>query len=162
MVSAHFHELLKNTLINKKEFITIKEEIDNLKHYLSIMAIRYAGNFHVSYDVEDELLTCQIPKLILQPLAENSIIHGYRNDGTVLEVFIHCYRLNHDIILELSDNGKGFTTECEKPNPVLSGIGTNNVNNRIRLNFGEEFGLSIISTPEQGTTCKIKIPEIRI
>ena len=71
-------ELLKNTLINDHEFITIQEEIDNLKHYFSIQTIRYAGSFHVNYEVDPELSDYLLPKLILQPLVENCFHHGFQ------------------------------------------------------------------------------------
>lgn len=154
-------ELLKNTLINKQEFITIAEELDNLKHYLSIMTIRYAGNFHVTYETDPEILACQIPKLILQPLAENSVLHGQRNDGRILEILVHCYHQEDTIILEISDDGKGFESSDSENTKIAGGIGTNNVNDRIRLNFGEEYGLSIISIPEEGTISRIKIPKLQ-
>lgn len=154
-------ELLKNTLINKQEFISIGDELNNLKHYLSIMTIRYAGSFHVTYDIEEELLSYEVPKLILQPLAENAVLHGSRNDGSILKILVRCYSLNDTIILELSDDGKGFDTKESKTTKILNGIGTNNVNDRIHLNFGEDFGLSIISSLGEGTVCRIKIPKIK-
>lgn len=80
-------ELLKNTLINDHEFITIGEEIANLKHYFSIQTIRYAGSFHVNYEIPEDLTDFMLPKLILQPLAENSVLHGSYNDGTVMEIY---------------------------------------------------------------------------
>ena len=68
------------------------EEIANLKHYFSIQAIRYAGSFHVNYEIPEELERYMLPKLILQPLAENSVLHGSYNDGTIMEITIRCIR----------------------------------------------------------------------
>lgn len=155
-------ELLKNTLMNKKEYIMIEEELMNLKHYLSIMTIRYAANFHVSYQIDETLNHYQIPKLILQPMAENSILHGSRNDGSILELIISCYKENDDIILEVADDGIGFDSEHMIPDGLLKGLGTNNVNDRLRLNFGEEYGLTITSHPNEGTCCRLKLPKISI
>ena len=101
-------ELLKNTLINDREFITIQEEIANLKHYFSIQAIRYAGSFHVNYHVPEEFSSYLLPKLILQPLAENSVLHGSYNDGRIMEIYISCKWKGKDILLEVKDEGKGF------------------------------------------------------
>lgn len=101
--------LLQNTLTNKNEYITIQEELENLENYFSILRIRYAGSFEYSiHTEEDELLSCLIPKLILQPLAENSVMHGSSDDGSVMEIMITCWEENGNIMIELTDNGKGF------------------------------------------------------
>ncbi len=151
-------ELLKNTLINKNEFIPIEEEIANLKHYFSIQNIRYAENFQVNYEIDEELVSCLTPKLILQPLAENAVMHGNYNDGTVLEIWVRCYSTEGGITLELADNGKGFDSSIEQKPKGLGGIGNQNVNDRIRLYFGEAYGLHIKSRPGLGTVCKLVIP----
>lgn len=154
-------ELLKNTLINDHEFITIQEEIDNLKHYLSIQAIRYAGSFHANYDIPDDLHSYMLPKLILQPLAENSVLHGSYNDGTVMEIDIRCFRNGQDIVLEIQDHGKGFDMHDKTAVPKgLGGIGSRNVNDRIHLYFSDEYGLTISSAPGKGTLSRITIPAI--
>lgn len=154
-------ELLKNTLINDQEFITIQEEIDNLKHYFSIQAIRYAGSFHVNYDVSEELSGYFLPKLILQPLAENSVLHGSFNDGTIMEIYVTCHSQDNDILLEVRDEGKGFDMNDPAATPKgLGGIGNRNVNDRIHLYFSGDYGLTIESSPGMGTRCRIRIPAI--
>jgi two-component system sensor histidine kinase YesM len=155
-------ELLKNTLINKQEFITIQEEIDNLKHYFSIQAIRYAGSFHVNYEVSDELSAYLLPKLILQPLAENAVLHGTYNDGRIINIYVGCRRDGNDLILEVNDNGKGFDMNDASSAPKgLGGIGSRNVNDRIHLYFSDAYGLQIQSSPGKGTNCMIRIPAIQ-
>lgn len=151
-------ELLKNTLLNDREFITIQEEIDNLKNYFSIQAIRYAGSFHVNYDIPEELSGCLLPKLILQPLAENSVLHGSFNDGTIMEIYVTCRQEAGDIVLEVRDEGKGFDIKDSKAPKGLGGIGSRNVNDRIHLYFSDDYGLTITSTPGKGTCCRIRIP----
>ena len=154
-------ELLKNTLVNDKEFITIQEEIDNLKHYFSIQAIRYAGSFHVNYDISKETSACLLPKLILQPLAENSVLHGTYNDGTVMEIYVTTRFEGNDILLEVRDEGKGFDPDrSSSDSKGLGGIGTRNVNDRIHLYFSNEYGLTITSVSGKGTCCQILIPAI--
>lgn len=154
-------ELLKNTLINDREFITIREEIDNLKHYFSIQTIRYAGSFHVNYEVDPELSDYLLPKLILQPLAENSVLHGSYNDGTVMEIHVSCRRTGKDILLEVRDEGKGFDMNDRSARPKgLGGIGNKNVNDRIHLYFSDDYGLTIDSRPDHGTCCSIRIPAL--
>jgi len=154
-------ELLRNTLVDKNEFISIEEEIKNLKNYFSIQEIRYIGNFNVSYDLDDSLMQCLIPKLILQPLAENSVTHGQRNDGTILEIIVRCYKGDNCITMEIEDNGKGFDTNaCTQVPKGLAGIGTPNVRDRIRLSFGAEYDLYITSEINKGTLCRITLPMI--
>lgn len=154
-------ELLKNTLINDQEFITIQEEIDNLKHYFSIQAIRYAGSFHVNYHISEELSAYLLPKLILQPLAENSVLHGSYNDGSIMEIYISCRWEGKDILLEVRDEGKGFDIHDKAAAPKgLGGIGSRNVNDRIHLYFSDDYGLTVTSQPGEGTCCRILIPAI--
>ncbi len=155
--------LLQNTLTNKNEYITIQEELENLENYFSILRIRYAGSFEYSFHVEeDELLSCLVPKLILQPLAENSVMHGSSNNGTVMEIQITCWRENKDVMIELSDDGKGFevTDDALAPHPERKRIGVANVNDRIQLNFGRKYGLKINSQPGKGTTCTLTLLEL--
>ena len=155
--------LLQNTLTNKNEYITIQEELENLENYFSILRIRYAGSFEYSFHVEeDELLSCLVPKLILQPLAENSVMHGSSDNGTVMEIQITCWRENEDVMIELSDDGKGFevTDDSLAPHPERKRIGVANVNDRIQLNFGRKYGLKINSQPGKGTTCTLTLPEL--
>ena len=154
-------ELLKNTLINDQEFITIQEEIDNLKHYFSIQTIRYAGSFHVNYDIPDELNRYLLPKLILQPLAENSVLHGTYNDGSIMEIYVSCRRNGDNLLLEVRDEGKGFDLNDKSSVPKgLGGIGSRNVNDRIHLYFSGDYGLTVNSSPGKGTCCQIVIPAI--
>ena len=148
--------LLQNTLTNKNEYITIQEELENLENYFSILRIRYAGSFEYSFHVEeDELLSCQ-------PLAENSVMHGSSDNGTVMEIQITCWRENADVMIELSDDGKGFevTVDALAPHPERKRIGVANVNDRIQLNFGRKYGLKINSQPGKGTTCTLTLPEL--
>ena len=155
--------LLQNTLTNKNEYITIQEELENLENYFSILRIRYAGSFEYSFHVEeDEQLSCLVPKLILQPLAENSVMHGSSDNGTVMKIQITCWRENEDVIIELSDDGKGFevTDDALAPHPERKRIGVANVNDRIQLNFGRKYGLKIDSQPGHGTTCTLTLPEL--
>jgi two-component system sensor histidine kinase YesM len=151
--------LLKNVLVDKHEYITVGEEIENLKNYFAIQSIRYAGNFQVSYEVEESILSCAVPKLILQPLAENSVIHGTTESGYVMQIKVSCRREEDQILLELSDNGKGFDMG-NMSQKEIAGIGIPNVNDRIQLNFGSEYGLYITSEPGKGTTCQITLPVV--
>lgn len=155
--------LLQNTLTNKNEYITISEELENLENYLSILRIRYAGSFEYSITVPDEALkNCLIPKLILQPLAENSVMHGSSDDGSITAITVTCIEKDQHILLTLADTGKGFdvTASTLETHPERKKIGVANVNDRIQLNFGNEYGLQIQSILGQGTTCILTLPKL--
>ena len=151
---THFSPFLQKISYNVK----IK---NHSKNRVAILRIRYAGSFEYSFDVEEEeLLSCLVPKLILQPLAENSVMHGSSDDGSVMEILITCWEENNHLIIELCDNGKGFevTPAALEPHTNRKKIGITNVNDRIQLNFGKEYGLKVNSHPGEGTTCTLTLP----
>jgi len=159
---ASLAELLKSTLIIKDEFITIEAELKNLEHYFSIQKIRYADSFNVNYHIKEDLLSHLIPKFILQPIAENSVIHGCIESEAKLQIDVSCHIENENtIILEIKDNGKGFDSsqfDFTEKKSKLTGIGSSNVAERLLLYFGAPYGLFINSQIGEGTTCIIKIP----
>ncbi len=160
-------ELLKNTLVEKNEFISIEEEMHNLKNYMAIMKIRYAGSFSESFEIDESLSEFKIPKLLLQPIVENAIVHGTPNDGRILNILISCKKYSDDICLKIQDDGVGFDVNAsnaqaasEKSANPLKGLGSENVDKRIKLNFGEQYGLTVESEVSKGTTCTILMPAI--
>ncbi|MCM3634300.1 cache domain-containing sensor histidine kinase [Paenibacillus camelliae] len=154
-------ELLRSTILDHNEEITIEQELENLAHYFEIQKIRYADRFQVHYEIDKELLHCFIPKLILQPVAENAIIHGISEHGKSIDILIRVQQVDQQLHIEIKDNGKGFDTnrflQSDNANK-LSGIGITNVNERIKLHYGEGFGLYISSAVGEGTSCKIILP----
>lgn len=153
--------LLQHTLVRKQELIPISMEIDNLKHYFNLQNIRYAGMFTVVYELEDITLKYEIPRFVLQPLAENSIIHGTIKNKEITITIIS--RLLEDSYIEitLKDNGSGFdpsTLELGKKER-FSSIGLSNVDQRIKLHYGSRYGLTISSTPGEGTLCRLLLPQ---
>ena len=160
-----FISLLRNTISNKNEMITISEEIENLKNYVLINHMRYGESITVNFFVMQSCENYIIPKLILQPFIENSFFHGFvdKNSGFI-HVFIN--EKNHIITCEIIDNGVGISNETI-PNLLktsvnksdhFTSIGINNVNDRIKLLYGDEYGVVISSEINVGTTVKIKIP----
>ena len=89
-------------------------------------------------------------------------MHGSSDDGTVMEIQITCWREEDHVVIELSDDGKGFkvTDDALAPPPERKKIGVANVNDRIQLNFGREYGLKIDSQPGEGTRCTLTLPEL--
>ncbi|OBZ12630.1 sensor histidine kinase [Bacillus sp. FJAT-26390] len=154
-------ELLRSTILDNNEEITIEQELQNLAHYFEIQKIRYADRFEVRYEINDELLPFLIPKLILQPVAENAIIHGISENGKSIDIMIKVQQVDNQLHIDITDNGKGFDTNQNRSSDhtdKLSGIGVNNVNERIKLHYGNQYGLFISSAVGEGTSCRMIIP----
>ena len=158
--------LLRNTISKTDEFITLKDEIDNLKHYVLINNTRYGDRIDVQYFIMPNCYDYLVPKLILQPFIENSFFHGFpsREEGRI-EIFIKEDKDNIDI--RIIDNGVGIESDkLENLKTVkktsskgLSGIGINNVNDRIKLIYGNDYGIEIKSELGKGTEIIISLPK---
>ena len=157
------------SLSRGKSIIPVKDELEHVRSYLMIQQMRFKNKFTYDIQAEQEVLSLASLKLLLQPLVENAIYHGMEfmdGDGEILiKVFIQEERLR--FIIE--DNGLGMTKEqvqgllTEKKHSSSrrgSGIGVKNVNERIRLYFGEEYGLFIRSEPDEGTAVEICLPAL--
>ncbi len=171
--------LLKNTLMKEDELITLEEEISNLKHYFVIQKIRYGNSFDVDYVLEPDTLQYRLPRLILQPLAENAIVHGASGSADVVFIAVSSRHGQEGLVIEIRDNGKGFSEaafdrkeaetngskkrevgekKTEDKSRKSPGIGIQNIKERLRLHYGREDLLQIISEEGKGTLCRIMIP----
>ena len=156
--------LLQNTIGTISETITVKQEIDNLKSYALINQKRYGERIRVNYFIEPECNSIHIPKLILQPFIENSFFHGFnKKSGGTINVLI--WKEGENLICEVLDNGDGMELSEGNNLPVtkrkserFSGIGVRNVDERIRLIYGEAYGVSISSKIGEGTKVRISLP----
>ena len=159
-----FIALLQNTISNKHEMITIDEEIQNLKNYVFINHIRYGDKIKVNYFVNPECNNYKIPKLILQPFIENSFFHGFTDrDQGLISVFFN--NEDNNIIAEIIDNGVGIPEnnisnifDSNSLKEHFTSIGINNVNDRIKLLYGDDYGVTISSELNFGTSVKIVFP----
>lgn len=157
------------SLSRGKSIITVNDELEHVRNYLMIQHMRFKNRFSYTIEAEDEVLEFASLKLMLQPLVENAIYHGMEfmdGDG---EIFISAWKEGKDLYLKVSDNGLGMTEEqvsrlfSDTPHTGSSrgsGIGVKNVNERIRLYFGSEYGLSIESEPDEGTAVTIHLPAV--
>lgn len=153
--------LLRNALMKKDELISLEEEVGNLKNYFTIQKIRYGNSFDVEYLLAENTLQHLIPRFILQPLAENSIVHGISGSAAVVMITVLGRYEKSGLVIEIRDNGKGFSengncTDDEKRQST--GIGINNVKERLRLHYGRADLLQIMSEEGKGTLCRITIP----
>jgi two-component system sensor histidine kinase YesM len=159
-----FIQLLRNTISNTDEFITIGQEIDNLKNYVLINQTRYGDFVAVEYYVSHDCADCLLPKMILQPFIENAFFHAFPSGmkGTI-EVFV---RINQkDMEIKIADDGVGMRQEAatkavvqETKGEHYSGIGIHNVHERLKLIYGNEYGVRIESGENKGTIVKITLP----
>ncbi|CAM4011634.1 sensor histidine kinase [Cohnella lubricantis] len=148
-----------------KEIITIEEEIKNVNDYLNIQKFRYFDVFDFEIKVQDEIKNNKILKLILQPLVENSIYHGLKTKGSFGKIRIEGFIKNENIIIMVIDDGVGISEEKvkqilnNKTSPAsVESFGLRSVDERIKLFYGEGYGLNIESELGKGTTITIVIP----
>ncbi len=160
---AKFYKL---TLSKRNADATIGLELEHLTLYCKLQNMRYENRIDFLVDVSDELMDYQMPKLTLQPIVENSILHGImEKDSKTGTIIIMGWREDRDIVLVVSDDGIGM--EEEEVQGILTGknkkktgtnIGIDNTNSRLKLLFGEEYGLTFRSSPGKGTEVEIRIP----
>lgn len=160
--------LFRISLSQGRTIITVKEELQHAESYMNIQKVRYKNTFSVEFDVDPSLYSCCTVKLILQPILENAINYGVSSMEDCGEIRVTGRREDGNVILAVSDNGIGMSeeevelvlTDSHRIHKHGSGVGLVNVNNRIQILFGTEYGLSIESEPDEGTTVSICIPEI--
>lgn len=156
----YFSKLLRKTLSRSDEFIPLSEEIDTLKSYVALQSFRYPNKFEASYEIPEETMPALVPTLILQPIVENSIFHAAVRD--VIHIRIRAEKTGGDLIITVADDGAGMTEEVrsallEKEAP-MNRIGVRNVHDRIRLNYGQDYGLRIESETNAGTKVVFLLP----
>ena len=162
--------LLEISMNKVNDMLPIEEELENIKSYIKIQQVRYPGRFDVAYHIEEGILKEHTLKLILQPLVENSILHGIlekeSKSGTIV---ITGWMENEDIVLLISDDGVGIPPEILST--ILSGKGNSqsggtniavyNTHRRLQILYGKDYGLIYSSNPGEGTEVEIRFPAHR-
>ncbi|KIL40464.1 hypothetical protein SD70_13490 [Gordoniibacillus kamchatkensis] len=165
MVSS-LAKLFRLGISKGEDYITIREELAHVEHYLTIQKIRYKNKLDYSFEVDLDILERKIPRLILQPVVENAIYHGIKPSPNGGSIRIRAYRApsppQTDIILEVADNGVGMDEATLNQMPYVKqtqlhggGVGVQNVQERIRLYCGERYGLQYYSRLGVGTIAKV-------
>lgn len=160
--------LFRISLSKGKTVIKIEDEVKHARNYMNIQKIRYKNSFEVDFQIEEDILDGCIVKLVLQPLLENAIYYGMEFMDGEGEIHVRGYRKDKDVYLEVEDNGLGMPEEeaaellngKERPHKHGSGVGLVNVHSRLKLRFGEVYGLVIHSCPDEGMMVQIHIPYI--
>lgn len=154
--------LLRDTINNNNEFITLEKEMENIEHYIVVQRIRYGESFKMLNQLPTDVQQLKIPKLLLQPIIENAIIHGFESLERIGEITVTHELVNHDVVLIIQDNGKGINHDQlekirRKEKNGLSSIGLSNVDERIKLHYGSHYGITIESG-DYGTKVSIRLP----
>jgi two-component system, sensor histidine kinase YesM len=143
------------------KLITIQEEIDLVKNYATIEQIRFPEKFDVMFDVDEEILQCKIVKITLQPLVENAIKHGISVKGSKGHIMIRGRRIGDDLLLEVADDGVGFDVSIAfSAERKHSGYGLGNVDERLKLEYGEKYGIEIFSEEKKGTRVEVRLKAV--
>ena len=163
-------KLLRISLSKGRTIIKISDELQHSKSYMNIQMARYKERFKIRFEIDDEINDYCIVKLVIQPLLENAIYYGVGNmdiddDG---EIIVRGKKIDNEIFITVEDNGMGMREEevenilkdNNKTPKHGSGVGVINVHSRIKLMFGNEYGLSVESEADEGTKVTIHIPAI--
>ncbi|MBP2657157.1 MAG: integral rane sensor signal transduction histidine kinase [Firmicutes bacterium] len=169
-ITTSLIQLFHMTMGKGEDLITIGEEIEYIKNYINIQEYRYLNKFKINYDIEPKILECKIPRLLLQPVVENALIHGVGPmDGQGM-IVIKGFCYDGAIKMIVTDNGVGIVPGkleallnggTKNSHMRLNGLGIANVDERIKLYFGIQYGLSIESVPGLYTTVEIALPVIK-
>ncbi|QLG41452.1 sensor histidine kinase [Paenibacillus sp. E222] len=159
--------LLQNTISDVSETVTVEQEVENLKNYVFINHVRYGGRIKAAFYISPDCTHYHVPKLVIQPFIENAFFHAFiKKDTGTIHVMVS--RAGESLICEIMDNGdgiEGFSMGESLPNPknnrqLFSGIGIRNVHDRIQLLYGTPYGVTIMSTPGEGTRVTVTLPLI--
>ncbi|ADQ05820.1 integral membrane sensor signal transduction histidine kinase [Caldicellulosiruptor hydrothermalis 108] len=166
-------KMMRYNMSWKKKFVTLKEEIENIQNYISLMNIRYDKEIKLLVNVDNEILNIEVPKLILQPIVENAINYGIEPKGEGGSIFIDGSIIGNYIVISIIDDGLGIEEEklvaiqtalendTEAECYHGQGIALKNVNERIKLAYGKEFGIKIDSKFGEFTKVTITLPYTR-
>jgi two-component system sensor histidine kinase YesM len=157
--------LLKNSINSDGDLVTVGESMYLIDSYLSIQKIRFDNKFDVILDIDESIMKCLVPKLVIQPIVENAIVHGIENKIGRSVVRITGKRENDHIAFEVEDDGVGISEgELERLRDSVElestkeSIGLSNIHNRIKLYYGEKYGLEIYSKKGKGTRVRVTMP----
>lgn len=154
--------LYRSNIERTEVFCTLQDELNYIDNYLQLNQEIYQGRLKVEYDLDEELSQMMIPTFVLQPLVENSLVHGMENKIGVCTIRVRTFREKDNLCITIWDDGAGISPERLKEiwERSLSEkrIGIWNVNKRIHLLYGKEYGLHIQSEPSVYTEVLVDLP----
>lgn len=156
------------SLSGGKQVITVQEELEHVRHYLIIQQIRFRNKFTYEIESDESVLSLHTMKLILQPLVENAIIHGLQSAVDEGHIHIQARSVDQQLVYTITDNGAGIPPKRlqeiilgQVESAEGSGVGLHNVHERLRLYYGDGYGLEIESEPDEGTCVTLRLPQVR-
>lgn len=160
--------LLRYSISNAEKDVTVCQDIEITNHYLSLIKIRFNQRFQYQVEIDEKILDCVIPKLLIQPLIENAIKYGF-GDREKLKVEIRGFQEEENLIFICKDDGVGINEDVLKelqhtlaqPKNHSMHLGLYNIHKRIQLRYEEGYGISIQSRQGEGTTLILKLPILR-
>lgn len=167
-MSEYFGSIIRYSMNRKINTVLLKEEISIIENYIYLQKIRFDQLFTIENLINPEVLECEIIKMIIQPLIENSIYHGLSECNSDGKIIIQGEHINNNLTLTISDNGIGIdNTKLKKLNDFINdknndfnGTALRNINKRLKLNYGSEYGLAIHSILGEGTSMVLTLPYI--
>lgn len=163
-ITTMLADIMRYSIDRKKDIVTVREEFEHIKKYMGIQRIRHGEKLSFFMEIPNEILDTRIPKLTLQPLVENAIVHGFENKLEIGKIKILGKSIDERIHITIADNGCGIGKEkldlllSQEGQKTRNGIGLFNVHQRIRLLFGEPYGLDIHSVEGKGTSIAVILP----
>ena len=152
----------RTALSKGEDVVTVENCIQNMQAYLEIQLTMHDNNFSVDWDIDPTIKNEKMPKLLLQPVVENAIEHGIdeKEDGDK-KIFLSFRGNGDDVVITVRDNGMGMPQEKAETLVTYQakGYGLKNVNDRIRILYGENYGIRILSAPDEGTTVMMRFPK---
>ena len=169
MLFRSVSNLLRISISNKETMFTLEKELDYVKDYLYIQQTRYRSRFEAVFEIDERIKSQRIPKLTIQPLVENAIVHSVEVRKEKTELMIRAYRVKEEVYIEIEDTGIGMSKETlanllrpqkEKIDikTAHTGLGVYAVHQRIQYMFGEAYGLQVYSEEGRGTRILIHFP----
>lgn len=163
---GNFIDLLQVSTNRKGTFASLDEEITTLKNYVSLQEFRLMDTFTVDFCINENTLKCCVPRLILQPLVENSIIHAPSENKSFCRITVRSYLKDDFLYLEVEDDGKGMTKEqmhsftnmVKKTSGGYSSVGVFNIKERLKLYYADKGELNYFSDNKTYTKAQIKLP----
>ncbi|MGI6403387.1 MAG: sensor histidine kinase [Oscillospiraceae bacterium] len=167
-MSTSLIHLLKYNLAQPDANTTLQDEVESVKNYVRIQKFRYSDNFDLTTRLDPETLHCKVLRFMLQPLVENSILHGFDNLDARYQISIASFFSDDCLHIKVIDNGSGMNPEqtrqinegWDKGTRFNKNIGIQNIRERIQLHFGKEYGLTYSSEPYVGTIAELILPVI--
>ena len=157
--------LLQYSVTDTDKLVKLQNEFEYIRNYITLMQHKFINDIHLEVMAEDSILNCMTLKMLLQPIVENSIKHGF-SDKPGQYIIIKAYRSDNKILIKITDNGLGIAPAklddiFRQEDMGSKHLGLNNVSRRLKLTFGSEYGIKVSSIPSVQTTVIIEIPYIR-